>query len=210
MNFSKFNTKNLVCRLMSGAAVFLMSALVFLTSSASALASEGNEGEAALYPLAWKTDLAIWTAVVFVLLLIILWIFAFGPIVKALDLRERNELDRLAAIEKNNADAKDLLEQYRQKLADSAEEVRKILSDAKVDAQKQAAAVVSEAKESAAEERKRALRDIQSASDVALQEIAAKSADLATTLAGKIINEEIDPEKHSRLIESALADVTRR
>ena len=210
MNRKEFNLKALFHRLWGGATFFSVSSVVFLTNASPLLAVEGEEGEKALEPLAWQTDLAIWTAVVFVLLLAVLWIFAFGPIVKALDQRERNELDRLAAAEKNNADARELLEQYRQKLADSEEEVRRILDEAKSDARKQADAVVAEAKRSAAEERERALKDIQNASDVALREIAVKSAEMATSLAGKIIREEVDPAKHARLIESAVASVTKQ
>ncbi len=210
MSLKKLNMKTLVHGLSCRLAVLGTSAVVLLASAGTLMAAEGEEGEKGLEPLSWQTDLAIWTAVVFVLLLVVLWRFAFGPIVQALDLRERNELDRLAAAEKNNADAKSLLEQYRQKLADSEEEVRKIMADAKAEAQKQAEAVVAEAKQSAADERARALKDIQNASDVALQEIAEKSAVLATTLAGKILKEEVDPAKHARLIQSAIDSVAEK
>ena len=206
MNLKTFKTRPRVRRLINEASVVAASAFAYWASSVSILAAEVEEEEKGLEPLAWQTDLAIWTAVVFVILLVLLWIFAFGPIVKALDLRERNELDRIAAAEKSAADAKDLLNQYRRKLEDSEEEVRRILNDAIIDAQKQADAVVAEARQTAADERERALKDIQNASDVALQEIAEKSAILATTLAGKIIKEELDPAKHARLIENAVAD----
>lgn len=210
MNPKKFNMKTLF-HAVSGRFAFLLAVVLVLSTSASPLlAAESEEGEKTLEPLAWQTDLAIWTAVVFVILLVILWRFAFGPIIKALDQRERNELDLLASAEKNNADARELLEQYRQKLADSEEEVRRILDEAKSDARKQADAVLAEAKQVAEDERERALKDIQNASDVALREIAVKSAEMATSLAGKIIKEEVDPAKHARLIESAVASVTKQ
>lgn len=210
MNLKTFETKPCSRKTFVGTIALAVSTFAYWASSVSVFAAEVEEKEKGLEPLAWQTDLAIWTAVVFVILLVILWLFAFGPIVKALDLRERNELARLAATEKSAADAKDLLRQYQQKLEDSEEEVRKILSDAKTDAQKQADAVVAEARLLAAEERERALRDIQNASDVALQEIAEKSASLATLLAGKIIKEELDPAKHARLVENAIADVAKQ
>ena len=210
MNLKTFKTKSCSRKTFVGTIALAVSTFAYWASSVSVFAAEVEEKEKGLEPLAWQTDLAIWTAVVFVILLVILWLFAFGPIVKALDLRERNELARLAATEKSAADAKDLLRQYQQKLEDSEEEVRKILNDAKTDAQKQADAVVAEARLLAAEERERALRDIQNASDVALQEIAEKSASLATLLAGKIIKEELDPAKHARLVENAIADVAKQ
>ena len=178
------------------------------TSSGLVFATESSE-EGGLEPLAWQTDLAIWTAVVFSILLFVLWYFAFGPIIKALDRREQTALDCEAAAEKSKADAKELLEQYSQRLSDSEAEVRRILSDAKQNAQKQADAIVAEAKQVASEERLRALKDIQVASDVALQEIAERSATLATVLAGKIIREEVDPGKHASLIDSAIGDISK-
>ena len=210
MNLKTFKTKLRECGIFDRAFVVAAGVFAYWASSISILASEVEGEEKGLEPLAWQTDLAIWTAVVFVILLVILWLFAFGPIVKALDLRERDEFARLAATEKSAADAKDLLRQYRQKLEDSEEEVRKILNDAKVDAKRQADELVAEARQTAAEERERALKDIQNASDVALQEIAEKSASLATILAGKIIKEELDPAKHARLVEEAVADVAKQ
>ena len=66
------------------------------------------------------------------------------------------------------------------------------------------------AKKAAADERERALKDIQNASDSALQELAVKSADIATELAGKILKERIDASKHSQLIEEAVQKITQK
>ncbi|MBQ1277521.1 MAG: ATP synthase F0 subunit B, partial [Thermoguttaceae bacterium] len=126
-----------------------------------------------------------WTAVVFLGLVAVLGRFAFGPIAKALDERERTEIERRAALEKANADARALLDEYRGKLDESAEEARR---------------VVAEAKEAAAKERERALKDVEIATDGALQTLAAKSAELATNLAGKILKETIDPTRGERLL----------
>lgn len=190
---------------------FFVSFAIALCLACAQFACASEEGaDAKLDPLAWRSDLAIWTAVVFLLLFVALAKFAFGPIVKALDQREQNELARQAAAEKANADAKELLEQYRRKLEDSEEEVRRMLADAKADATEQATAIVEDAKRAVADERERAALDIQAATDVAMREIAVKGAQLATNLAGKIIQEriELDPEKSAQLVEVALNDIT--
>ena len=41
-------------------------------------------------PFSWQSDLAIWTGVVFVVLLLVLWKFAWGPIADALARREQS------------------------------------------------------------------------------------------------------------------------
>ena len=51
--------------------------------------SSGASQETAINPLEFKTDLALWTAVVFLLLLAVLWKFAWGPLAEGLDKRER-------------------------------------------------------------------------------------------------------------------------
>ena len=62
------------------------------------------------------------------------------------------------------------------------------------------------AKEEAAAERNRALQDIDTATNAALQELAEKSADLAVDLAGKIVRAELKPADHSKLIERTMSD----
>ncbi len=179
----------------------LMAGVAFASAEAG-----GASDASALNPLAsWRGDLAIWTAVVFLGLVFILGKFAFKPIAKALDDREQTMHDRVAAAEKANADAKALLEQYQQKLASSDQEVSQLIAKAKEDAEKMADSIVVKAKEMAENEHKRALKEIESATDSALQELATKSADLATSLAGKILKKDIDSATHSELINGAIS-----
>ena len=184
-------------------------AFLFYLEANVLLANETSEvaADAKLDPLAWRGDLALWTAVVFLLLLLILCKFAFGPIVKALDQREKNELAKVEATERAQADAKALLQEYRRKLDDSQKEALQIIADARRDAETQSGVIVETARQAAEQERARAIKDIRSASDAALQEIAVKSAELATTLAGKILKEEIDPQKHARVIDSVIDEI---
>ena len=70
-------------------------------------------------PLDLKSDLALWTAVVFVVLLAVLWKFAWKPIAEGLDKREQHIADQIAEAERNNQDARQLLADYQQKLAAS-------------------------------------------------------------------------------------------
>ncbi|MBR4833312.1 MAG: ATP synthase F0 subunit B [Thermoguttaceae bacterium] len=193
------------------AAVVATAALgVFLAETSALWASEHGGEEASLNPMAWQTDLALWTAVVFLGLVAVLGRFALGPIAKALDERERTEIERRAALEKANADARALLDEYRGKLDESAEEARRVVAEARVEAEKTALLIVAEAKEAASKERERALKDVEVATDGALQALAAKSAELATNLAGKILKETIDPARGERLLESAVDDLARR
>ena len=81
-------------------------------------------------PLEFKSDLAIWTGVVFAVLLAVLWKFAWKPIAEGLDKREKQIADQIAEAERHNQDARQLLADYQQKLAASQGEVRGILDQA--------------------------------------------------------------------------------
>ena len=171
-------------------------------------AAEGHE-EASLNPLEFYSNTAIWTLVIFLAVLTVLYKFAFGPIVKALDEREQGILGNIAAAQKQNDSAKELLKQYQEKLDASKEEVRLILESAKMDAARQAENIIAKARESADSERDRALKEIEGATLLALQSIAERSATLAANLAGKMIRAEVKPEQHRNLIDAALKEFTR-
>jgi len=151
-----------------------------------------------------------WTLIVFLGVCAILYVFAFGPIAKALDTREQGILDNIASAQKQNEDAKALLKQYQDKLDASKEEVRQIIEAAKKDAQRQGEDIVTKARDAAGMERERAMKEIESATTSALQSIAERSATLATNLAGKMIRAEVRPDQHRSLIDAALEEFTTR
>jgi F-type H+-transporting ATPase subunit b len=184
-------------------------ALSVYASAEPAHAAEGGHGDGGdpsekLNPIKFQIDTALWTGVVFLILVTVLGKFAFKPIAQALDAREQAVADNIAAAEKANVDAKVLLEQYRQKLTDAHGEVKEILDAGKKEAEAAGLAILEKARQAAESERIRATKEIEAATTGALQELAEKSATLATTLAGKIIKTKIDASAHRDLIDSAI------
>ena len=155
-------------------------------------------------PLEFQKDLAIWTAVIFGVLLLVLRKFAWGPIVEGLEKREQRIAENIAAAEKANADAKQMLVDYERKLAASADEVRAILDEARRDAEHTQQEILAKARADAQAERDRALREIETAKDGALKELGERTANLAVDLAGKIVGARLNTGDHQRLIEEAL------
>ena len=156
-------------------------------------------------PLEFQTDLAIWTAVVFVLLLVVLRQFAWGPIVTGLEKREQGIAANIAAAERANQDARNMLAQYERKLAGSADEVRAILDEARRDAEHTQQEILAKARVDAQAEKDRGIREIETATNQALKQLAEQSANLAVELAGKIVQSQLNPSEHTRLIEEAMA-----
>lgn len=174
--------------------------------AAEGAAAGGSHGEGGLNPLNFQSDLALWTGVVFLVVLAVLWRFAWGPIAKGLEQRESRIADEIAAAERTNEDARTLLAQYEKRLAASEAEVREILERGRHDAEQLGRDLLDKAKAETHAEKERALKEIEVATSGALKELAERSANLAVDLAGKIVRNTLDAKGHSQLIEQAVAD----
>jgi F-type H+-transporting ATPase subunit b len=122
-----------------------------------------------------------------------------------LERREQTIADHIAEAERNHEEAKALLAEYERKLSGAANEVRELLDEARRDAEHTKQSILAEAKSGADVERKRALHEIEAATDQALKTLAERSAELAVELAGKILQSKLNPADHQRLIQEAMA-----
>lgn len=193
----------------------LLGALSVLSTSMSAVArAESESGESShddhandetkTNPLSIDPDLAIFTAIVFVILLVILRKFAWGPIMEGLDKRESSIANQIEEAKQSNEQAKQALAQYEAKLAAATDEVRGLLAQARQDAEATKERIVAEAEQAARRERERAVQDIVLAKDAAVRELAQKSVDAAVALAGQVLRREVDSQKHAQLIQDSL------
>ena len=155
-------------------------------------------------PLSVDPDLAIFTAVIFALLAIILRKFAWGPIRDAVEQREKRIADQLSEAQRSNDEARRLLEEHEAKLASSSEEVKTLLDEARRDAEQQKGRIIAEAEEAAAAQKDRVVREIEAAKHSALESLAASSVDQAVSLAGRIVGQSLNKDDHSKLIQDAL------
>jgi len=166
--------------------------------------SGGEHGE--IDPLDFKADLAIWTAVVFLVLVAILWKFAWGPLAAGLDKREQGIADQIAQAEQSNQQAKQMLAEYQQKLAGAGDEVRGIIEAGRRDAEQLGREMLQKTKDEAKAEQQHALEQIDAATAGALKDLAEQGATLAVELAGKIVRAELKSDDHAQLIQHAVAD----
>jgi len=155
-------------------------------------------------PLPLDVDLAIVTLVVFLLVLAVLWRFAWGPILEGLAKREQGIADEIDSAKKNHEDARALLAEYQRQLDSARDEVRQMIESGKKTAERQQQQIVAGARQAAAAERDRALREIGAAKNEAIRELAKGSIDTAVDLAGKIVGRQLSPDDHSRLVHEAL------
>lgn len=155
-------------------------------------------------PLTTDPDLAIYTAIVFLILFFVLAKFAWKPIAAGLDRREKSINDQIEAAARTQQEARSLLAQYEQRLAHAQDEVRGMIEEARRDATHTSQEILSKANQESEVIKDRALRDIETAKGAALKELAESSGKLAIDLAGRIIRSEVDPHRHQHLIQEAL------
>lgn len=171
--------------------------------------SHGNASAALASPADFRFDMAIYTFLVFLILLGVLYKFAWGPISKALDEREAAIARQIAEAKAASELAGKQLKEYEARLAAATEESRAIVTQARQDAEAAKERIVAEAQAAASKERERAVADIAAAKNQALREIAEKSVNTAIGLASNIVRREVRPEDHTQLINESLQQFTK-
>jgi F-type H+-transporting ATPase subunit b len=200
-------------RIVLALAVMLVAASVAMAEPATP-PEHGNQaghhessehGGSGVNPLEFKKDLAIWTLVVFLLLLLVLGKYAWGPIVQGLEKREKRIEEQIASAEQANVEARRILTEYQAKLSNAEAEVREVLEKGRRDAEQLGRQMLDQTRDESRREKERALHEIDAATGEALNELARRSADLAVELAGKIVQAKMDRAEHAKLIEQAVA-----
>ncbi len=173
----------------------------------AAPAGEHGSPEEASNPLKFEPTLAIWTLVVFAGLFLLLRKFAWIPLIDALHKRETHLERVLEDTERARNESETLMAEHRRQMAKAAEEVRALLDKARQDAQATAEQIVKQAQEESESSRQRAQRDIVAARDQALGEIWKKSAEMAVSVAGRVLSKQLNDDDHRRLLDAAILEL---
>ncbi len=167
------------------------------------------EGAAAANPFAGTMYQSIAAAIVFLILLTVLWKFAWGPILTGLQDREQKIKSDLDQAQAAADEAKATLEQYQRQLAEATAEAARIIEQGKADAHKIAASLKDQAQAEITQMRERAQADIQSAKQQAITDVYTQAATLATGVAGQILGREVKATDHQRLIDESIAAMSK-
>lgn len=191
-------------------------ALVFLVTlaltAAPALAQEhGGEHGAAegggISPFSGDVGNALWTLIIFALVLFVLGKFAWGPILSGLQTRENFIRESLEAARRDREQAEARLREYEERLATARAEATAIVDEGRRDAEVVKRRVEEETKAEADRMIERARREIQIATESATKDLYRLSTRLATDMATRIVGRELSPQDHERLIAEAIRGV---
>lgn len=155
-------------------------------------------------PLELRTDFAIFSLLVFLALLAVLYALAWKPLMKGLDLREQLISGQVEEARAASEQAAAKLKEYESKLAEAAVQAQDMVVQAKRDAEHVAERIKTEAQSNAERLLDRARSEIETAKQSALSELSLKSTDIAFGLARKVIGRELKTSDHEQLIKDAL------
>jgi F-type H+-transporting ATPase subunit b len=180
------------------------------TGAAGAAAHpEGASGEAPGPPMEFTADLALWSAVVFVIFLFVLHRFAWGPMIEGLDKREAGIKQAIADAEDNRRKSQALLAEYDQKLKQAEETVQQMVAEARRDAERTSQDLISSTQKEVQLIRDRAKDDIQQAKDTALAEVFTSVNRQVIRATEHVLGRALNDGDQDRLVEEALAGVGR-
>jgi F-type H+-transporting ATPase subunit b len=152
--------------------------------------------------------LMAWTLAIFVVLMFILSKFAFGPITKAVEARERALEDAITSAQRDREEAARVLAEHRAALDASRAEAQKIIVDARTAAERVRAELIEQAHAEQATMLTRARQDIEAEKSKAITALRREAVDLAIAGAGRVIEKNLDQASNRQLVESFLASVT--
>ncbi|MFW5828666.1 MAG: F0F1 ATP synthase subunit B [Planctomycetota bacterium] len=154
-----------------------------------------------------NVDSFLWSLAAFVLFVLVILKFAVRPVVAGLDARDKRIRDELAASEQALLESRAAKEEFERKLAEAEGAVADMLAKARSQADEHKDAILSEGRGEVERLRARALRDIDNARAQAVQELRLEMVDVATAVAARIIEKQLDPAQHEELALSAIDEL---
>ena len=176
-----------------------------MATATQAFASDSGE---APNPFAGDLGNAVWTLVIFLIVVVLLGKFLWGPILKGLQSRENFIATALREADDASKKAQAQLAEYSQKLDQARAEATAIVEEGRRDAEVTKRAIHEEARNEADKMIERAKREIGIARDSAVRELCDLGAKLATDAASKIVGRELSQADHERLIRESIDEIS--
>jgi F-type H+-transporting ATPase subunit b len=178
-----------------------------LATTVLSLTAAAQEHEVTLSPFAGNVGNAVWTLVIFVLVVILLGKFAWGPVLGLLQQREEFIHRSLADAKRDREEAEARLKEYGAKLQTAQREAVGILEEARRDAERLREELRTRARSEADTIIKNAERQVQLETNRALQQIRQEAVDLSVTIASKLLQRNISKDDNERLINDAMKQI---
>jgi F-type H+-transporting ATPase subunit b len=149
----------------------------------------------------------VWTLIVFFGLLLVLSKYAWGPILSAVEAREKGIQSALDEAAARNEEAAVLLEQHRQQLADARRQANELIAEGKAAGDRVRKDIEEKARSEGQAIVERARAEIERERDAALEMLRKESVDLALSAASQLMGENLDQAKDREFVERYLDEL---
>lgn len=148
----------------------------------------------------------VWTAVIFLVLYWLLAKYAWPQILSALKEREESIARDVSEAEKARTEAGELLARLERRMESARQEAQAILDEGRADAQRLRADFLAGQEKEADALRARVAREIDLAKEKAVDEIRERAIQLSFELTRRVLEEELDTERHQALVDRFISD----
>jgi F-type H+-transporting ATPase subunit b len=154
-----------------------------------------------------NVGLMVWTLILFVLSMVVLWRLAFPRISEALDRRQRAIEDSIDVAERTRQEAQELLAEYRERLGEARKQGEEIVQRARQAAEVHERDATEQAKARREQLMEQTRREIELETRRAIDEIRGEVADLTVMATEKITRKTLTPDDQRRLLEEAISEL---
>ena len=155
-----------------------------------------------------NTGLSLWALIVFLILLLLLAKFAWGPILNALENRERNIQSSIDDATRLRKEASDALDEHRLQLREARHEAQHIIAEAKEAAAGLGRELEAKARQESAAIVQRARREIEVERDAVLEAIRKETVGLALAAASRLVRQRLDAPEDRELVNDYLSSLS--
>lgn len=144
--------------------------------------------------------LFIWTIITFIVVLVILRVFAWKPLLGALAAREEQIRASLQHADDAQRKSEELLEQNRRQLAQAEEQAQRMMKEGREMTEKLKAEILEKANATSRHMVEQAKDEIAREKEAAVKELRAEVGDLAIRVAEKVLDANLDTAKQRELV----------
>ena len=150
----------------------------------------------------------VWTLIAqivnFLILLLVLYFFAYKPVMKMLDERSHKIKESMDEVQKVKDQAAQTEEEFKKKIEAASKEGQEVIARAMRTGEEARQRAQAEAKQEAQWLVEKARVEIQRERDETIGELRQEFADLTVVAAEKVIGKSLDKESHRQIIEQVL------
>lgn len=155
----------------------------------------------------WYWTSTVFTVIAFIILMLLLNKFAFGPLFAIMEKRRQLIQEQMNTAENSRKEAEASMAEQRAALEEARKEAYAIIEQAKTTSTKQADEIVQSAKNEAVRLKNEALVDIESEKNKAISALRTEVGGISVQIASKIIEKQVDAKSQEELVDKYLKEV---